>query len=137
MDYYRTKSYVNYLNEIVKTFNTRVNRTIKLTPREAYLDENHATVLHNLERYYMKTISKRKKVSKFKTGDRVRIINRSEIYKGGGIQKKGYKQVFSNEIYRIVRVDKRLPITRYILNNINEEGDSIGSFVKSELSKVV
>ena len=61
MNYYRTKSYVNYLNEIVKTFNTRVNRTIKLTPREAYLDENHATVLHNLERYYMKTISKRKK----------------------------------------------------------------------------
>ena len=52
------------------------------------------------------------------------------------IKEKGYKPTFTDEIFQIHRVDKRLPIVRYTIQD--RDGEKIeGSFLKHELSRVM
>ena len=44
-----TKRYIDKLGDIVKAFNSRVNRTIGMSPNKAYLAENHNKVLERHE----------------------------------------------------------------------------------------
>ena len=60
MDHYNTKMYIDKLDEIVATFNSKVNRTIKMSPNEAYKDNNATVVLGNLEVHYNKRVSRKK-----------------------------------------------------------------------------
>ena len=60
MDHYNSKMYIDKLNEIVATFNSKVNRTIKMSPNEAYKDNNATVVLGNLEKHYNKMVSRKK-----------------------------------------------------------------------------
>ena len=49
MAQYKTKNYVKKLSEIVKTFNSRKNRSIGMSPNNAYKFENHEAVLKKTE----------------------------------------------------------------------------------------
>ena len=46
---------------------------------------------------------------------------------------RSYQQSFTSEIFRIVRIDTRLPLPRYYLRDANDE-PVIGSFADHELS---
>ena len=124
-----TNRYIDKLGEIVKTYNTKVNRTIKMSPNEAYQDANYNIVMKNHELRYAKAVNNKIK-PKYKLGDMVRIYTLS---KGGGTFRKGYKPAFSNEIFSIYKVDTRLPIPRYYLSDSKNEKIE-GSFQAHELS---
>ena len=130
MDYYETPRYINFLDEIVSTFNSKTNRTIQMTPNDAYNQRNHNNVMKNLEMYYIKALNNKKR-SRYSTGDKVRIF---KISKEGAF-KKEYNPAFSEEIFIVHRVDKRLPQPRYFLKDGNDE-EIIGSFQAHELSVV-
>jgi len=130
MGYYNTKRYIDQLDDIVKTFNSKVNRTIKMSPNNAYQIENHSKVLINLETYYNKMVNKQKK-PRFNLGDKVRILRLIP----GNVRPKGYKPTFSDEIFQIHHVNTRLPLPRYYLKDVNNEIIK-GSFQSHELSLI-
>ena len=127
-----TNRYIDMLSDIVRTFNIRINRSVKMTPNEAYQQENKNRVLNNLEAYYTRSVRRKKTPPKFRPGDTVRILRQRNPY----IKEKGYKPKFTDEIFQIHRVDKRLPIVRYTIQD--RDGQKIeGSFLKHELSRVI
>ena len=128
MEQNNTKRYVDKLEDIVKTFNSKVNRSIKMAPSDAYQPSNHSKVLRNLELHYNKTIQNKKK-PKFNIGDKVRILRLST----GNVRRKGYKPTFSEEIFQIHQVNTRLPLPRYYLTDMNNDLIT-GSFQSHELS---
>ena len=109
MDNFDTNRYIDDLQKIVSTYNSKINRTIKMSPNNAYLENNYTTVMKNVEKHYSKTLQNRKK-AKYKVGDNVRIYI---LTKGGCVCQKGYKPIFSDEIFKISRVNTRLPVPRY------------------------
>lgn len=131
MDNFDTNRYIDDLQKIVSTYNSKINRTIKMSPNNAYLENNYTTVMKNVETHYSKTLQNKKK-AKYKVGDNVRIY---KLTKGGGVFRKGYKPIFSDEIFKISRVNTRLPLPRYFLLDSSNE-PIIGSFQAHELSIV-
>ena len=129
MNLSHTNRYIDKLDAIVKTYNSKVNRTIKMSPNEAYEDANYNIVMKNHELRYTKALNNRRK-PKYKLGDMVRIYT---LTKGGGSFRKGYKPAFSNEVFSIYKVDTRLPIPRYYLSDSKNEKIE-GSFQAHELS---
>ena len=128
MNHYSTKRYIDGLDEIVTAFNSKVNRTIGLSPNNAYKAENHEYVMKKHEVKYKKILSKKRKPS-YRVNDKVRIIRLSQP----SMKIRSYQQSFTSEIFRIVRIDTRLPLPRYYLRDANDE-PVIGSFADHELS---
>ena len=128
MNQYSTKRYIDGLGEIVTAFNSKVNRTIELSPNNAYKPENHEYVMKKHEVKYKKILSKKRKPS-YRVNDKVRIIRLSQP----SMKIRSYQQSFTSEIFRIVRIDTRLPLPRYYLRDANDE-PVIGSFADNELS---
>ena len=128
MNQYSTKRYIDGLDEIVTAFNSKVNRTIGLSPNNAYKPENHEYVMKKHEVKYKKILSKKRKPS-YRVNDKVRIIRLSQP----SMKIRSYQQSFTSEIFRIVRIDTRLPLPRYFLRDANDE-PVIGSFADHELS---
>lgn len=131
MDKFDTNRYIDDLQKIISTYNSKTNRTLKMSPNNAYLENNYPTVIQNVEKHYSKALQKKKK-AKYKIGDHVRI---HILTKGGGVFRKGYKPTFSDEIFIICKVNTRLPEPRYFL--LDSRNDPIiGSFQAHELSIV-
>ena len=127
---FSTKRYIDSLDKIVSSFNSRVNRTIKMSPNNAYLEHNYTRVMKNLELYYQKALQRKKK-AKYKVGDRTRIC----IIPKGGVFHKGYEPIFSSEIFSIYEVSTRLPEPRYYIKD-ESNNKIVGSFQAHELSIV-
>ena len=130
MNNFNTFRYIDHLQKIVSTFNSKINRTIKMSPNNAYLEHNYPIVIRNLEKHYNKSLQKKKK-PKYKTGNKVRI----HILPKEGVFRKGYKPSFTNEIFTISTVNTRLPEPRYDLEDSSNR-PIIGSFQANELSIV-
>ena len=132
MNHYNTNRYIDLLPEITATFNSRVNRTIKMSPNNAYKPQNTSRVLYNLEAHYTQSLKTKRRV-KFRVGmkDRILILSKSRWF-----SRKPYTPNFTREIFTIHKVDQRLPYSRYYIKDSNNEVIS-GSFQAYELSKVV
>jgi len=111
MDKHDTNRYIDDLQNIVSTYNSKSNRTLKMSPNNAYLQVNYSAVIQNVEKHYSKALQKKKR-AKYNIGDHVRIYT---LTKGGGVFRKGYKPIFSDEIFVIDKVNTRLPEPRYFL----------------------
>ena len=72
MHRYNTNRYIDKLDAIVKTYNSKTNRTIKMSPNDAYKDESYNMAMKNLELYYSKA-SENRKQPKYELGDMVAI----------------------------------------------------------------
>ena len=132
MAQYNTGRYIDYLPEITRTFNIRVNRTIGMCPNNSYQPRNKSVVLYILELLYNKTF-KRRRLPTFTVNDRVRIFRLS---RNKELSKKIYNTKFTEEIFTIIRINTRLPKPRYYIKDSN--GDNIdGAFQEYELSKVM
>ena len=129
MNLSHTNRYTDKLDAIVKTYNSKVNRTIKMSPNEAYEDANYNIVMKIHDLCYTKALNNRRK-PKYKLGDIVRIYT---LTKSGGSFRKGYKPAFSNEVFSIYKVDARLYIPRYYLSDSKNEKIE-GTFQAHELS---
>lgn len=132
----QTRVYIDVLEDLVKTYNTRPHRSLlNFAPVQAVKDENVA-YFRRVEQNRIAPIvrknvrlSKRSK-NKFKVNDVVRIRKWKNTFD------RGYKQTFSNELYEVHQINKNLPTVTYELRNMNDGEVVIGGFYPNELQLV-
>lgn len=133
LTHFETFNYANVLDDIVKSYNNKPHRTLQnFTPKEAELKKNEATIrgIHLLR--HAKLLNKKKKPI-FSLGTVVRI---SIFAQRPSPAARAYAQQFHGEYFRIVRINKTLPVPLYYLISLNN-GDFIPQgFYKEELQPV-
>ena len=123
-----TNTWLPCLDPVVKGYNNRRHRILKMSPNEAEVPKNKDKVISNLTLYYEKSLSKRKD-PKFSVGDVV------SLQKEKGVFAKGYTQVFTDELYKITEVHSNLPIPMYSLETLDGTEKVIGRFYENEMQK--
>lgn len=122
-----TLRYLDVLKNIVNGYNNSYHRSIKMTPVEASEPKNTKKVERNL--YGNKFFEDQsKKKFKFELGDHVRISKERNIFK------KGYRQGWSKQIFRIAKRSARDPVVYKIETLLGEP--IAGSLYEIELQKV-
>jgi hypothetical protein len=132
----QTRKYIDVLQDLVKTYNTRPHRSLaNHPPYEAVKDEN----VHFFRRVEQNRIApivhknlrlSRMSKNKFKVGDVVRIRKWKNVFD------RGYKQTFSNLYYKIHRILDSLPTVTYELVSLHDNEVVRGGFYPNELQLV-
>ena len=119
-----TYTYIDVLPDLVEDYNNTVHSSIKMTPVEASKKKNELTVWRNLypDRYKINDIT-----PKFSVGDKVRISKKKKTFE------KGYTTRWTEEIFKITKIQNTNPITYKIADLQGEELD--GTFYEPELQK--
>ena len=116
MEEINTDRYITKLQTFVKTMNSRVNRSTKMAPENV---QNRDAI-----RIINSKLLRREKPS-FHVGDYVRLSGKEEVFR------KGYKPQFTREIFQIVSIATRNPVT-YVVKDKNKEVIQ-GKFYEREL----
>lgn len=103
-----TDRYIIQLPSIVKLMNSRVNRMIGMAPED--VTSGHTDYLLMLQERPPK-VNRR---PKFRVGQTVRVAFKKDVFD------KGYKQSFSNEVYKVIRVSKQNQPITYVLQDIEK-----------------
>jgi IS30 family transposase len=122
-----TNRYIDQLDNILQTYNSRYNRMINMSPIEAENNPNAELIINNM-------ISKRdslikKEIPKFKIGDTVRISKQKDRFS------RGYQPQSQVEIFKIYAISDNKKIPLYYLNDENNEKIE-GGFYSYELTPV-
>lgn len=127
--------YIDVLPDIVKTYNSRKHRTLEyLTPYEADQAENEVKVRSIHLRRFGKLNNKRKKSKPhFQIGHTVRIKTYGNKINNS---RRAYVQQFKGELFKIRKINTRMPIPMYFLRSLNEEEDIEGGFYAEEMVRI-
>ena len=116
-----TRKYVDILDLLVNQYNNSIHSSIKMTPKGASRKENENKVWRNLyPELGGKTLSR-----KFSIGDNVRITKKKKIFD------KGYTERWTEEVFKISKIQLTIPVTYKITDYNGEEIQ--GSFCEQEL----
>ena len=118
-----TRTYLDALDQMVKTYYETVHSRIKMAPKEASKDINQGKVYFNIKRKQ----NKPRTSIKYKKGDKVRISKYQRHFE------KGYTPYWTEEIFTIDKINMTNPVT-YQVRDLNNE-KNLGSFCAQELSK--
>lgn len=119
-----SRRYIPVLQQLVNAYNGSYHRSIKMCPAMVNKDNEHE-VFNNLYKTKARDIIK----FKYKVNDTVRIS------KNRGVFRKGYKQTFTDEFFKIIECVHRSPPV-YKLQDT--EGEPIqGTFYEKELQRVI
>ena len=118
-----TYSYIEKLQSFVQTINLRVNRVTKLAPNK--VTRKHVPALVSL---IANSSSKLVQKPKFYVGDYVRIAKTDLPFR------KGYKQIFTDEVFELVAIPTVNPPTYSLIDAEKEEIS--GKFYEKELSLI-
>lgn len=113
--------WVNILKNLVKDYNNKKHRTIKLAPVEVTM----ANEKQLLEHVY--TYPKLMQKNKFKVGDFVRVSKFKTVFE------KGYTPNWTTEIFKVISINNKFPVT-YLLEDYKGQLIS-GRFYEKELQK--
>ena len=129
MEEHETKRYIDQLQKIVKSYNTRPHRAIQMTPTEADLPTNQLLVRKALALYYSKREKKlgKQQKPKFKIGQAVRIKA------SRGIFARGYEPLFKHEGFRIKEIITKFPRLMYKLTDWDDTEEIEGLFYGEEI----
>lgn len=122
MTYTDSDRYIDALEDIVNTYNSRVHRSIGIAPNDVNLD-NQEEIWWRL---YPPIIDKQR--PSLKRGQFVRISKNKLAFE------KGYGGLLSGEIYRVTEVKETLPPV-YEIEDLNGEKIT-GTFYENELQRV-
>lgn len=125
-----TKKYIPVLEQVVKGINNYAGRSTKVAP-DAIDERNEAAVLTTLKKGWEKDFvdpTSLRSDSIYELGTPVRVL-----LKHSGPFSKGFKQSFSDRIYKIVKINYSSPIT-YVLADVLTGQKLNGNFYKSQLS---
>jgi hypothetical protein len=128
MTYKDTRVYIDVLQDLVHSYNNTYHRSVKMTPTEASLPENKKQVWRNLYGDRVRKIPYSRIKFKYRLGDYVRISVERDVFR------KGYKQRWTSEVFRVVKQSPRDPVV-YKLEDLDGE-PIIGSFYEPELQRV-
>ena len=119
----RTRNYISIISDIVDRYNSTRHSTIRCTPKEAREPENFSYVYNNL--YPDEKIDRKQP---FRVGDRVRIARKK------GQFEKGYETNWTEELFKVVSVQKNTNPITYKLEDLESES-VIGTFYHQNLLK--
>jgi hypothetical protein len=124
----KTLKFVDVLDKLVKTYNSRYHRMIKMSPQNAEKPAFLRKLITNVRENYDK-IGRKKKRAQFAEGDTVKIS------RDRGTFGRGYKDIFTKELFIIHKVNTRKPIPMYTIRDFH--GEIIeGNFYSQEMQKV-
>ena len=132
MDINNNLDWTTHLKDIEKGLNLTKKKSINnMTPLEIVTDPKKADILKKF--YAEKTIKHEKKYGKKKWDSSDLLINDSVriLEPAKNIFEKSYKPAFSNEIYKIERINTTVPPTYFI----NDPKYKNKGFYRSEISK--
>lgn len=122
-----TKKWEQLIPKITQAYNDTYHTNIKMAPSQVN-STNIGIVIKNLYGKYWNTNRKQTK-NKFNLGDPVRFSSARHVFK------KGYKNKWKEEIFRIAKIKYSLPNNLYLLNEW--DGTPLaGVFYPYELNKV-
>jgi transposase InsO family protein len=116
--------YHDVLQDIVFSYNSSVHSSTKFAPN-CVTKHNQMDVWFNSN---ADLLNRRKRYSKLKVNDFVRIKINKDLFT------KGYAQTYTNELYKVTEVTNSNPITYKISDNTDQ--GVLGIFYESELSRV-
>ena len=126
-----THAYLPHLRQLTQLYNSRHNRMIGMTPDEAEDRSNHLDVRKNLEKQYAAFVRARKaRPPQFEAGDVVRVA------KSKGHFSRSYEEQFQQEMFKVIKINTRLPIPTYTLSDYLGEEEIKGNFYGFEITHV-
>lgn len=120
----QTHRWIDILPTIIESYNNTKHSSIKMTPDEAFLKENHDLAFAN--QYGKKLVPPKNAKPAFELGDHVRISRTKDTF-----EKSGFN--WSQEIYQVVRRDLTWPYRYWLKDELGEP--IIGSFYEAEIQK--
>jgi Integrase core domain/Chromo (CHRromatin Organisation MOdifier) domain len=124
-----TNRYVDHLEDILHTYNSRFHRMINMSPIEAENNSDAALHINNL--ISLRESKIQKKEPNLKVGDLVRIFKQKEKFT------RGYQPQSQVELFRIRGISSNKKIPLYYLSNYEDSKDIIeGGFYEHELIPV-
>ena len=118
-----TNKYIDVLVDFVERYNNTRHSSIKRTPVEASKKKNIVRVYRNL----YPDLTRRPMRAKFKTGDKVRILKKKELFE------KGFTPNWTEEVFTVSEIQKTNPVT-YKITDLNDE-EIQGTFYEQEFQK--
>jgi len=128
-----TVRYIDVLPRLVLTYNKRGHRTLKnMSPKEADKIENEDDVQAIFHEKFYEIGKHRRAKLPFRVGDMVRIKTDPKKITSSS---RAYAIQFQGEFFRIVRINRTLPIALYYLKSL-DTGELIeGGFYANELQR--
>ena len=118
-----THRYIHQLKAFVTLINNRMNRSIKMAP--ASVTNDHTEYLISLANPPGESVTDgrlpQRSRTKFKVGQTVRVVLKKDAFN------KGYKQAYSDEVYKIIRVSHRRsePITYWLQDRTSHNSTTV------------
>ena len=126
-----TLRYIDVLPDLVASYNRREHRSLQnLSPNEADNRQNELQVRNIAIDRFQKV---KRKTPKFKIGDMVRIKTDAKQISNA---RRAYAEQFHGEYFRIIRINKRLPIPLYYIKSMDSGEIIEGGFYANELSQI-
>ena len=82
------------------------------------------------QKHYEKARSQRGKKPRFKVGDIVRLQLHKDVFS------RGYKPTYSFELYEVMEVLNKMPVTMYMLKNLYDLSYVAGGVYESQITLV-
>jgi len=127
---YETNTYINVLDELVNTYNTRIHTAHKMTPNEADDPTNRNAVLTELTKRYDSALLNKGKRPLLTIGDTVRLAIKKSTFE------RGFHPTFTGEVFKIKRIFTNLPEVQYEVCSYDGVEDIKGRFYRSQLQPV-
>ena len=128
-----TKRYIDVLPLLLNTYSNRGHRTLKgMSPNEADRAENEGRVQGIFNERYAKLAGHRRRELPLKVGDVVRI---KTLPKKLSASSRAYAQQFTGEYFKVVRINRTLPIALYYLQSLDTLEHIEGGFYAQELQR--
>ena len=117
-------TYIDKLEDILMSYNNTKHSSIGMTPVQASKKSNEKKVYAKL---YEDELWRKRKLSKFKVGDKVRITVKKKNFE------KGFTPKWTEEVFIVKTVIYTKPVTYKLKDLMDDEVD--GSFYEQELQK--
>ena len=122
--YDKTKRYVDVFPKIVENYNNTIHSVTKFKPNEVN-KSNERQVFQNI----YGNIKQKTRITKLNVDDHVRMQRLKNIFE------KGYKQNWTNEIFKIKKILNTSPFPKYVVADKDDE-IVFGSFYDQQLQKI-
>jgi len=123
-----TNRYVDHLDDILNSYNSRYHRMIDMSPMEA--ETNPEAELHINNLISSNELKIKRKIPSYKIGDFVRIAKQKNTFS------RGYQPQSQIEIFRIQKISSNKRIPLYYLSNYDQTENIEGGFYEFELTPV-
>jgi len=120
--------YIDYVQDLVKSYNLRKHRMIGMAPYEAEMNPQAALIINNIISKQEKLIKKQQ--PNLTVGSYVRISKTKDRFT------RGYDMQTQREIFKIKSINTKMKKPLYYLSDYNGEEDIKGGFYRFQLTPV-